>query len=157
MPPGRHLKVLTDDQLARYRAGQVSVTDLAAATGWGYGTVRRALLRQGVTLRRERVGRPLARVLTGDQLDRYRRGEAAVKALARETGCSPQTVCEALRRQGVAVRPPGWRRPQDGPDGVAEVRRRRGAGWILARVGPRFGLTRERVRQLLARAGPGGD
>src|SRR5262249_27305989 len=60
MSPGQHPKVLTDDQLARYRAGQVAVTDLAAETGWGYGTVRRALLRQGVTLRRERVGRPVA-------------------------------------------------------------------------------------------------
>ena len=40
MPRGRRPKVLTGDQLARYRAGQVSVADLAAETGWGYVTVK---------------------------------------------------------------------------------------------------------------------
>ena len=157
MPPGRRPKALTDNQLARYRAGQVSVTDLAAETGWGNGAVRRALLRQDVTLRRERVGRPLAHVLTDDQLDRYRRGEVSAKALAREAGWPLQTVCAALRRQGVAVRPRGRRPPRRGRAEVAEMRRLRAEGWTLARVGQRFGLTRERVRQLLAKAAPAGD
>ena len=156
MLPGRHPKVLTNDQLARYRAGRVGDAGLAAETGWGRATVRRALLRQGVALRRERVGGPRARVLTDDQLDRYRRGAAAVTALAGETGWCPQTVCDALRRQGVTPRPRGVR-SRHGPVAVAEMRRLRGAGWTLARIGQRFGITRERVRQLLVHAGPGGD
>ena len=59
-------------------------------------------------------------------------------------------------RQGVTPRPRGGR-GRHGPDAVAEMRRLRGAGWTLARVGQRFGITRERVRQLLAKAWAGGD
>jgi hypothetical protein len=83
----------------------------------------------------------------------------------RQPSCTPPPASDSEKTQRPAAmrpgdtaqpdRPPAAGRPAplaELPPRLQEIAALRLAGWTLARIGARYGLTRERARQLLARA-----
>lgn len=74
-----------------------------------------------------------------------------------EYGCGPNLVKRLLNERGIACRFPGPATPtnkKDGPDPrVPEFMAMRANGATLEEIGQHFKLTRERVRQLIVKAG----
>lgn len=85
--------------------------------------------------------------------NRYEEG-ATILEIATEFGACQETVRKALKSLGVVARPfsdhPSTRRPHPHLD---EMKRLRAEGATLDEIGGRFSLTRERVRQILKKAG----
>lgn len=99
--------------------------------------------------------------LSPDLIARYARGDlTSAEAVAAEAGVSTATIYKKFRKAGV-VRPQGvftaglmrergrqTRRRNRRRD--TKIHRLRAAGWMLKEIAAEVGLTKERVRQILA-------
>lgn len=85
-------------------------------------------------------------------------GGSTTADIASRYGCAPNTVNAAVRRAGVTVRKASSyraNRPEPGSDSAKEALRLVRDGQSLAAAGRAVGLSRERVRQLVAKYGTG--
>src|SRR5689334_20937514 len=113
----------------------------------------RAALPQGAPLR-----------IPGDLLARYLAGEVSAAAAGRQLGVSGPMVLRELRRLGIDTSPSARRIARSAsrkgvrlPVAPARVPQEAallyGRGWTLRRIGARFGLTPEGVRQIPQKRG----
>lgn len=149
----------------QYEAGEVTVRDVARLVGVSAKAVVRELQRAGVdTSRRAARRRWAARQhpdleLTAQVLQRYDAGEIGIVGLARRLGVSTEVVTRELQRAGLdtsrragQLRVAARRRGQSLPPPTVLVALYR-QGLTLRQLGVRFGVTRERIRQILVAQG----
>ncbi len=84
----------------------------------------------------------------------YRSGKT-LQQVGREFGCSAVIVARRLEQAGIARRLRGAR-SQENEARLSQMVEMRAAGQELRDIGKRFGVSRERVRQLLAKRGIAG-
>jgi len=149
---GEHLTELEQEVARRYAEGQLA-REVGAGLGLSTSQIYRILCSAGVGRRsRGRVKRPREHLTEREQeaVRRYTQGLAA-REVAASLDLSIQQVYEVLRFAGVNRRPPGSHPTRSRDKQVARLYVEEGLS--LEEAGARFGLTPERVRQILERAG----
>lgn len=103
----------TTDWVAKYKRGD-SLATIAAATGYNASTIRKYLLREGVTLRgtrdNPRIPEAERKRLQKTAVRAYERGDA-LRTIADDTGHTYGTVRKALLDAGTVLRPQGAPHP----------------------------------------------
>jgi hypothetical protein len=115
--------------------------------------LRRALVRFGLPTRSPAGRRWSLRTMPRELVQGYVRGDLTIVDIARRLGVSRVTVALRLREQGVHIRTPSevanvQGRGQGGPRD-REICRLRAKGWAVTAIAGRFGISRQRVLQIL--------
>lgn len=99
------IEQLYDPAWLRRARSEGTVPDIALRLGCSEATVRWALWRSGIPAGQGRPSRPPELDDVAYLLYHYVRQRRTAAAIAAELGCARQTVLNALRRHGLAVRP----------------------------------------------------
>ncbi len=154
--------------LCRYETGEMTLADVARCLRISASSAWRQLRRAGVAMKGKRGRRPLRIEFPAEILRRYEAGDIGIAGLARLMGVSDEVIARELRRAGVdtscrtsqlRIAARHYKQPRPPPAVLVELYRQ---GQSLSQLGRQFGVTHERIRQILAAQGqarraPGGQ
>ena len=159
MPAKSKRDISPGDLKARYEAGE-TIRELAASLGVSTPTILQWMTNDGTPRRpRSSPGRNSKRTISSSELAaRYNAGETC-REIGETEGVHRCTVQEWLERDGIPRRKCGLRPRPRSPlsidpqlsraDNMARFRQ---AGETLVQIGGRYGVSRQRVHQILQRA-----